>query len=107
MFPMACPDCVRRAQPATPEPNSFGTVRMPLEPSEWHDWHAFFTVSTHCSCVLMLSLMPLPFSPVPGNSLLAGMLIIEYQYMPGWNSAAAAALGADTAVRLSVLPGAL
>jgi len=61
-------DCVRRAQPATPGPNSFGTVRMPLLPSEWHDWQAFFTVSTHCSCVLMLALMPLPFSPVPGNS---------------------------------------
>jgi len=31
----------------------------------------------------MFDEMPLPFSPVPGNSLLAGMLIIEYQYMPG------------------------
>jgi len=83
MFDIAWPDCVRRAQPAKPGPNSFGTVRMPFEPSEWHDWHAFFTVSTHSSCDLMFDEMPLPFSPVPGNSLLAGMLIIEYQYMPG------------------------
>ena len=83
MFDIACPDWVRRAQPAIPGPNSFGTVRMPLLPREWHDWHAFFTVSTHSSCVLMLALIPLPLSPVPGNSFLAGMLIIEYQYMPG------------------------
>jgi len=56
---------------------------MPFEPSEWHDWHAFLTVSTHCSCDLMFDEMPLPFSPVPEIPLLAGMLIIEYQYMPG------------------------
>src|SRR5216683_5702207 len=105
MFDMAWPDCVRRAQPAMPPPNSFGTARMPLLPSEWQDWQAFFTVSTHASCVLMFALIPLPLSPVPGNSLLAGILSSEYQYMPGWYSAAAAALGAGTAVRLRVLPG--
>ena len=31
----------------------------------------------------MTSWMPLPFWPVPGNSLFAGIWSIEYQYMPG------------------------
>ena len=87
MLIMACPACVRFAHAAKElaEPcwNTFGTVRMPLLPSAWHDWHAFFTVSTHCSWVLMFVLMPLPFSPVPGNSPLPGILSSEYQYMPG------------------------
>ena len=86
MLVMACPACVRRAQAwkeLLDSWNSFGTVRMPLLPSAWHDWHAFLTVSTHCSCVFMFSLMPFPLSPVPGNSLLSGILSSEYQYMPG------------------------
>src|SRR5205809_656794 len=86
MLGMACPDCVRRAHRWNELPdswNSFGTVRMPLLPSAWHDWQAFLTVSTHCSCVFMFSLMPFPLSPVPGNSLLSGILSSEYQYMPG------------------------
>ena len=86
MLVIAWPDCVRLAQ-AWNELLSFantsGTLRMPALPSAWHDWQAFFTVSTHCSCDLMLVEMPLPLSPVPGNSLFGGILSMEYQYMPG------------------------
>src|SRR5262245_3099398 len=106
MFDIACPDCVRRAHPATPPPNSLGTTRMPCEPSAWQDWQAFLTVSTHCSWVLMLEEIPLPFSPVPGNWSLPGMLILEYQYMTGWYWAAGFASVATTAFRSSLAPGA-
>ena len=40
-------------------------------------------VSIQACWVLMKGGMPLPFGPVPGNSLSAGILSIEYQYMPG------------------------
>ena len=40
---------------------------MPFEPSAWHDWQAFFTVSIQKFCDFMNSGMPLPFAPVPGN----------------------------------------
>jgi len=55
----------------------------------------------------MFDEMPLPFlRPVPGNSLLAGMLIIEYQYIAGIVfPPPRLRLGAGTAVRLRVLPG--
>jgi hypothetical protein len=48
MFVIACPDCVRRAHALKLFPsfaNISGTVRMPLLPSAWHDWHECFTVS--------------------------------------------------------------
>jgi hypothetical protein len=87
MLVMAWPLCVRRAHAANElgmfSWNTFGTVRMPLEPSAWQDWQELLSVSTQASCVLMLSEMPLPLSPVPGNWSLPGMLSIEYQYMPG------------------------
>ena len=87
MVVMAWPLCVRRAQTANElcafSWNTFGTVRMPLEPSAWQDWQELYSVSTHASWVLLFELMPLPFSPVPGNWSFAGMLISEYQYIPG------------------------
>ena len=49
MLAWAWPDCVRRAQASAEFFDSamisLGTVRTPLEPSAWHDWHEFFTVS--------------------------------------------------------------
>ena len=50
MLLIAWPACVRSAQ-ASAEffacllKNS-GTSRMPFEPSAWHDWQEFFTVSS-------------------------------------------------------------
>src|ERR1700682_5021112 len=108
MLVIACPDWVRRAQAWYELPsfeNISGTLRMPALPSAWHDWHAFLTVSTQWSCVFMLAEMPLPFSPVPGNSLLSGILSSEYQYMPGYSSAASFSLGAGLAFRLTLFPG--
>src|SRR2546422_10605704 len=111
MLVMACPACVRFAQAwyelAEASWNIFGTVRMPLLPSAWHDWQAFLTVATHCSCVFMFSLMRFALSPVPGNLLLSGILSSEYQYKPGQYSAAAFALGAATALRLRDFPDAV
>src|SRR6267378_3355610 len=47
MLALACPACTRRVyasiEPAA-VPHSSGSVRIPLDPSAWHDWHEFFTV---------------------------------------------------------------
>ena len=58
-------------------------MRTPFEPTAWQLWQEFFTVSIQAPCVFMKGGMPLPLGPVPGNSLSAGILSIEYQYMPG------------------------
>ena len=52
---------------------------MPRVPRAWQDWHMFFTVSTQAVCDFIVGAMPLPLSPVPGNSFLAGMVSSEYQ----------------------------
>src|SRR5690349_20201339 len=109
MLVMAWPDCVRRAHALYESPsfaNISGTLRMPALPSAWHDWQAFFTVSTHWSCDFMFSEMPLPLSPVPGNWSAAGIFSIEYQYMPGYSSAVSFALPAMRTLNFMLLPGA-
>src|SRR5207237_4551477 len=48
MLALAWPACTRWVHAWTElvdEPHSFSSVRMPLEPSAWHDWQEFFTVS--------------------------------------------------------------
>src|SRR5579863_2792206 len=87
MYSMAWPACVRIAQAVcescAASLNSFGISRMPRVPMAWQDWHMFFTVSTNCAWLFIVSGILLPLAPVPGNSLGAGMSIREYQYMPG------------------------
>ncbi len=51
---------------------------MPFVPIAWHAVHPpDFTWRIQSPCVFMFGLMPLPLSPVPGNSLLAGTSINE------------------------------
>src|SRR5262245_39454763 len=110
MLVIAWPACVRFAHAcvelAAPSWNIFGTVRMPCEPSAWHDWQEFLIASTHCSWVLMFSEMPLPLSPVPGNWSFAGMFSIEYQYMPGYSSAASFSEAAARTLKFTAFPAA-
>src|ERR1700722_6853314 len=86
MLDIAWPDWMRRSQ-ASREflnvPSLLDSVRTPFEPTAWQLWQEFFTVSIQAPWVFMKGGMPLPLGPVPGNSLSAGILSIEYQYMPG------------------------
>ena len=60
--------------------NIFGIVRVPLVPRPWHDKQPLvLTLLSQWYCVSMFGLMPLPLSPVPGNSLLSGIFSSEYQ----------------------------
>src|SRR5262249_53995504 len=108
MLAMAWPDWTRRSHASVEflkVPSFDDRWRMPLEPSAWHDWQEFLTVSIQKFCDFMNSGMPLPLAPVPGNWSLAGISSIEYQYMPGLDSAAAASFGAWGAGRLTRLLG--
>ena len=83
MLGPAWPDWMRRSHAASEEgkvPRAAGISRVALLPSWWHDSQlSVLTRSTHCPCVTMFGLMPLPSGPVPGNSLGAGTLANEYQ----------------------------
>src|SRR5215472_3698085 len=59
----------------------------------------------HWAWLLMFGLIPLPASPVPGNSDGAGTWMSEYQYPAGKYCAAARGSGAATAWRFSSVPG--
>jgi hypothetical protein len=59
-------------------PSSLESVRTPFDPSAWQDWHEFLRVSIQACWVLIDSPMPFPLSPVPGNSLAAGILSSAY-----------------------------
>src|SRR6202040_3625902 len=95
---MACPDCRRRAHMSAEFANSPSSPtcgeRTFLLPSAWHDWQEFLMVSIQSDCVLMPAGIPFGLLSAPGNSFSAGILSIEYQYMPGEYSAAAAPVGA-------------
>ena len=61
-------------------PSSFGISRIPLLPSAWHAVQPpDVNVRRHCAWLRMFGEMPLPASPVPGNSLLSGTFIKESQ----------------------------
>ena len=86
MLDIAWPDWMRRSQASRESlkvPSLGERVRMPFEPIAWQLWQEFFTVSIQEPWVFMKAGMPLPLGPVPGNSLAAGILSSEYQYMPG------------------------
>ena len=53
--------------------------RVARLPIWWHSWQPSFNWLIQSAWLRMFGEMPLPFSPVPGNSLLSGTLIIEYQ----------------------------
>src|ERR1700681_411663 len=83
MFAMAWPDWMRRSHASVEflkSPSLGESVRTPLEPSAWHDWQEFLTVSIQAFCERMNSGMPLPLALVPGNWPLSGICSIEYQY---------------------------
>ncbi len=72
MFAIAWPDWTRRSHASVESlnsPSSGESRRTPLEPSAWQDWHEFLMVSIQACWVLISGPMPLPPSPVPGNSL--------------------------------------
>jgi hypothetical protein len=77
------PDCRRRSHAASDEsnvPRFLGISRVALLPMEWHGVQVLvFTWLIHMAWLRIASEIPLPFWPVPGNSLLAGMLSIAYQ----------------------------
>src|ERR1700747_386386 len=107
IYSMAWPACVRIAQASCelcPSEKILGTSRMPREPSAWQDWQPFLTVSTHCAWLFMAGDILLPLSPVPGNSFAAGISSSEYQYMPGYSCAAAAAEAAGLTLKSTSLP---
>ena len=57
----------------------FTNSRVARLPIWWHSWQPSFNWLIQSAWLRMFGEMPLPFSPVPGNSLLSGTLIIEYQ----------------------------
>ena len=61
-------------------PSSFGISRIALLPMRWQAVHPpDFTLRSHCAWLRMPGEMPLPVSPVPGNSLLSGTFINDNQ----------------------------
>ena len=87
MLFMAWPDCTRRSHISSEflnSPSSFTWgERMFWLPSAWHDWQEFLMLSIQVACKSMPAGMWFGFLSEPGNSLAAGILSIEYQYMPG------------------------
>ena len=82
---------------------------MALVPSAWHAVQPpDFTLRIQSPWLFMFGLMPLPLSPVPGNSLFAGHLH-QRQPVRGRVVLRRRARGelAGTALRSSVLPGAV
>ena len=47
-------------------------VRVISLPSWWQKLQPLLILKIQCACVAMAGGMPLPLSPVPGNSLFAG-----------------------------------
>ena len=80
---IAWPAWMRRVQASrelAKSPNSRGITRVPGVPNAWQAMQPrLFTSASQCCCVRCAGLMPLPFGPVPGNSLFAGTRSIEYQ----------------------------
>ena len=65
-------------------PSAAGISRVALVPSAWHAVQPpDFTLRIQSPWVFMFGLMPLPLSPVPGNSLLAGISISDSQCAAG------------------------
>ena len=91
MAPIICapawPDCTRRSHCAKlvgSDLNAAGISRVPLLPSWWQDMHVpDLIVRTQSACDFTLGEMPLPWRPVPGNSLLSGTLSSDSQYPAG------------------------
>ena len=83
MLVIAWPEAMRRPHASVEVlkcAKSFGIVRVPLVPSAWQDMQPLvFAEFSHSGWLFMPSAMPLPLPPVPGNSLFAGILSIEYQ----------------------------
>ena len=80
---MACPDWMRRAHACAEDgnsPSSFGIVRVALLPSWWQvKQPSVLMTSSHWPWVFRCFGKPLPSGPVPGNSLLPGILSMAYQ----------------------------
>ena len=65
-------------------PSAAGISRVPLVPSAWHAVQPpDFTLRIQSPWLFMFGEMPLPSSPVPGNSCLPGISINESQYAAG------------------------
>ena len=79
--PPRWPICTRWFQASRLESNwsRLSISRMMRLPSWWHSMQPCFWMSTHWSWCCRVAAMPLPSSPVPGNSFVAGGWISEYQ----------------------------
>jgi hypothetical protein len=85
--PPACPDFTRRSHAAAvveKGPSAAGISLVALVPSAWHAVQPpDFTRWIQSCWLLMFGEMPLPLSPVPGNSLFAGISINDSQCAAG------------------------
>ena len=83
----ACPDCTRRSHAATVfgnGPSAAGTSRVAFVPSAWHAVQPpDLMLRIQSPWLFMFGLMPLPLTPVPGNSCAAGTSISDSQCAAG------------------------